>query len=173
GPTRRTEQQLEFRGEYPANLRLPVVPRHRHTARPMREVRQVKTEFALVADVKELTNLFRKYRLPVRSEAHRLELVAILRKTQELRDSEVEQAQRVREEHPVLDCEACATADPRRRADEIAESVNRTERRVVKRTGEIAARQMRRMMFHVVHAGCDVRLVQSKFRRAHPCEVAY
>src|SRR5262245_16816627 len=128
----------------------------------MREVRQIEAELAVVVDANELANLFGRYRLAVRSEPHDLELVAVVRKAEELRDSEIEQAQRVREEHPVLDREACATADPRRGADEITKAVNRAYRRIVKRAGEIATRQVRGMMFHVMHARCDVRLVQSK-----------
>src|SRR5262245_51739329 len=91
-PPRWTEQQLEFRGEYRSDLRLTVVPRHRHTARPMCEIRQIEIEVALIADMHELTNPLREDGFAVRGEPHDLELVAVLRKPEELRQREVEHA---------------------------------------------------------------------------------
>jgi hypothetical protein len=109
--TCRTKQQLEFRGKHSPDLRRPVVPRHRHPARPVREIRQIETELAVIADVHQLPNLFRKHRLAVGSESHDLELVAVVWKPEELRQGEVEHAERVREEDAILDRETGAAPD--------------------------------------------------------------
>ena len=59
--------------------------------------------------------------------------------------------ERVREEHAVDDVEARARPRADRDADEVAEAVDRADRRVVERAHEERAGQMRRMMLDVPH----------------------
>ena len=109
-PARRTEQRFELRREDRADRRLAVLPRHLHAFRPVPEVRQVQLEAAVVLQLDERLDLADVARLAVRREAHHLELVAVVGKAEVLRDGEVEQAERVGEEHvPSTDSREPAT----------------------------------------------------------------
>src|SRR5438105_3282258 len=67
----------------------------------------------------------------------------------------------MREEHTLLHVERCARQRPPRRADEIAESVDRAYRRRVERTDERCTRQVCRMMLDVSHPRTNDVLVET------------
>jgi hypothetical protein len=130
-PSRRPEQRLELGREHRAQLRLAILPDHLNAVGPVPEVREVQLETAIVAQVHERFDLANVARLAVRAEAHDLELVAVVRKPEVLRDRQVEQAERVRKEHVAVDRHAWAGDAAPRGADEVAEPVDRADRRFV------------------------------------------
>ena len=65
---------------------------------------------------------------------------------------EIQQAERVREEHAIDRRQTAGRAQRPRRADEVAEAVDRADRGVVERRLRRSAGQMRRVMLDPVHA---------------------
>ena len=64
-------------------------------------------------------------------------------------------------EHAAVDVNGRSCQPSPRRADEIAEPVDRTHRRLVERADERGAGDVRRVVFDVAHAGADVVLVEA------------
>ena len=108
GAPRGSEERFELRREYRTDRRLAVLPRHRHAVRRVAEVRQIQLEPAIVEQADEVSKRADFARLAVRREPHHLELVAVLGKAEELRDGEVQNAERMREEHAPVDVERAA-----------------------------------------------------------------
>src|SRR4029077_11138181 len=102
---------------------------------------EIEREPPIALQVDERLDLADVTRLAVRGKAHDLELVAVLREAEILRDREIQQAERVRKEHATIDLQ-CGSADTSpRRADEIAEAVNRTDSGIVEGTDKRRAGQ--------------------------------
>src|SRR5580765_7449275 len=118
----------------------------------MGEIRKVKTQVAGFVYVHELPDFLDERRVAVRRESHHLELVSVFGKTEELRDRQIQETQRMREEHAILDGQARTTSNTTGRADEIAEAIDRAEIGIFDWAREEAARQVRRVMLHVVDA---------------------
>ena len=161
-PARRTEQRFQFRREHRAEGRLAVLPRHLHAFRPVSEVREIQLEAPLVLQLDQRLDLANVARLAVRRKAHHLELVAVIGEAEVLRHSEVKQAERVGEEHVPVDGQAGAGHAAPRRADEIAEAVNRADRGVVERRYERGARQVSRVMLHKASAAAHDGFIQAE-----------
>ena len=132
-PARRAEQRFELRREDRAERRFAVLPRHLHALRPVPEVRKIELETAVVFELNERLDLAHEPRLAVRREAHHLEFVAVVGKPEVLRDGEIQQPQRVGEEHAPVDGQTRAGHAAPGRADEVAEAVDRADRRLVER----------------------------------------
>ena len=126
----------------------------------MLEVREIELEAAGVADAHERADLAREAGLAVRREAHHLELVSVLGKAEVLRDGEIQHAERMREIDASADADPRAVEDAPRRADEVAESVDRTDGGAVERADVRRARQMRRVMFDGHRPAADARRIE-------------
>ena len=94
----------------------------------------------------------REARLAVGRQAHHLVFVAVLREAEELRERGVEQAERVRELDAAADVDVVAAADAPHDAAEVAEPVDRDDRRFVERRGEERAGQMGAMVLDEMDA---------------------
>ena len=110
--------------------------------------------------VHELADLVDVVRHAVGREAHDLELVAVLHEPEVLRHRQVHNPQRVRKERAIDDLDLGAPADRPRRADEVAEAVDRADGRVLERRDEERAREMRRMVLDPVDFRSAARQVQ-------------
>src|SRR5205823_1035870 len=119
-----------------ANRGSAVAPRHLDAIGPVAEVRQVELEPAARLEVDQGFDLTHVTRFAVRREAHDLEFVAVVREAEILREREIQQPERVRKVHALADMEAGALDLSPRRADEIAEAVNRAHGRIVERADE-------------------------------------
>src|SRR6185436_12356480 len=126
GLSRGSEYLLELRGEHPPQRRRAVIPGHRRAAGPVSEVGQVELESPAAAERDDLRELAFELRRAIRRQPHDLEFVSKAGETQMLRDGEVQETQRVRKESAVDDIQRRADAMGPRRADEVAETVNRT-----------------------------------------------
>src|SRR6185503_262656 len=103
--------RIELWREHLADLRLAIRPRHRHSARRVREVRQVEAKLPASVNVHELAQLVGEARFTVRRESHHLELVAVLRESKKLGDRQVQQPERMWKEDAILYREARTTRD--------------------------------------------------------------
>jgi hypothetical protein len=146
GSTGCPEQHLELRREYAADRRLAVVPRHLHAVGPVAEERQIELEGAVGAEMKELPHAIDVRGLAIRRQPHHLEFIAVFPEAEELRQREIQQAERMRIEDAAIDSERAAGGASPRRAHEIAEAVNRAHCRLVERADERGARQVRGVM---------------------------
>src|SRR5206468_378346 len=126
--------------------RLAIVPGHARAFGPVAEVREVQLEVAARKEAHERANLIYEIGTSVRREPHHLELVAVFREAEVLRDREVEQPEGMWKMRAVDDVEIGAASDCPRGADEIAEAVDRAHRRIVERRHKERARQVRRVM---------------------------
>ena len=102
-PPRRAEQRLELRRKHRTKRRRSILPRHLDAFRPVPEVRQVELETAVVVQLDQRFDLAHESRLAVRRKAHHLEFIAVVGEAEVLRDRQIQQPQRVGEEHPSLD----------------------------------------------------------------------
>src|SRR5207237_5877925 len=134
---------------------------HMHAIGPMTEVREVELEASVAREIQQRLDLADVPRFSVRRKAHDLELVAVFRKAEILRDGEIQQAERVRKEHAAVHVQRRAGDTPPGRADEIAETVNRADGGVVERADEGRAGEMRGVMLDVPHPRADDVLVEA------------
>jgi hypothetical protein len=141
-PPGRPEQLLERGRPHVADDRRALVPLHQHLLGPVPEVLQRQRKAAARRERHEAREAIGVTGGAVRRQPHDLVLVAVVREAQVLRERQVEQAERVREEHAVTHVERRAPSVPDRRADEVAKPVDRADRRLVEparveRTGEV------------------------------------
>src|SRR5258706_10483263 len=94
----------------------------------------------------ELLQFGDKSSVAIRREANHLELVAVFRETEILRDRQIQQAQRVWKEDATVDRESGTLDTTPRRADEVSEAVDRAHRRGVERTDKRGTGEVRRMV---------------------------
>ena len=166
-PARGAEQRLELRREDAADLRLAVVPRHRHAAGPVREVRQVEAELAVLADAERAGEACRRYDgspygaspITLNSSPYfgnpRNCVSARYRRPSECgKKTRFWMAMHGPRPTPV----DVLTKSPNPSIAQTAASSNGT--------GEEAAREVRGVMLDVVHARRDVRLVEPHRRSA-------
>src|SRR5688500_3136853 len=107
--------------------------------------------------------------LPVRSEAHHLELIAVVLEAEVLRHGRVHQAEGVWKIDLVEQVQLVAASNRHRRADEIAEPIDRAASCVVERRDEEGARKMSRMVLHIVDPG-EVVLGKAQRLRRRPMQ---
>src|SRR6187399_2044587 len=98
----------------------------------------------------QLTEQVDLSRIAVRRQAHHLEFVAVPWEPQKLGDCKVQLTERMREIDAIEHGQRAAFAARDRRAHEVAEAVDRTDRGLVEGRYEERARQMRGVMLDPV-----------------------
>ncbi len=141
-------------GVDPADRRRAVVPVHVDAFLVVREVVEAELEQGPV-ELDELAHLREVARLAVRREAHHLALVAVVRKAEPLGDGGVEDPERVRVEHALEHLVAVAVALGEHRRGEVAEAVDREDRRVLEGRDEEGRRDVRLVVLDVVDLGAE------------------
>jgi hypothetical protein len=136
-------------GEDPTDRRRLVVPGHVDALAVVGEVVQPELEQRPV-ELDEPAHLVEVHRLAVRSEAHDLSLVAVVREAEPLRDRRVEDPERVREENPVEHLELVVAPVREHRAREVSEAIDRHHRGLVVRRDEERARDVGLVVLDVV-----------------------
>src|SRR5262245_31169136 len=118
-------------------------------------------------------------RRAVRCEAHHLVFIAILEKAEILGDGEVQQTKRMRKIYVVENLQRVSSTNGPRGANKIAESVNGTDRGLVKRGNKERAREVSRVVFYPVHlanklAPCQSeRFTECRRQVLHPTGIMY
>ncbi len=159
-PARRPEQRLQLRREDRAERRLAILPGHLHALGPVPEVREVQLEAAFIFQLNQRRDFPYVPRFAVGSQAHHLELVAVVGKAEVLRDGQVEEAKRMGKEDVPVDGQARACDAPPRRADEVAEAIDGADRGFVEGRHEGGARQVSRVMLDEAGTAAHDSLVQ-------------
>ncbi len=138
-------------GEDAPDRRRPFVPGHVDALLVVQEVVEAELEHGPV-ELHELAHLVEVARLAVGGEAHHLALVAVVREAEPLRDGGVEDPERVRVEDALEHLEAVPVALGEHRRGEVAEAVDREDRRVLERRDEERARHVGLVVLDVVEA---------------------
>src|SRR3989442_13462583 len=115
GPAKQT---FQFRGVDLAHHWITIFPFHVVAIAPVAEIFQVQFEKPAILQSQKSAERLHQARLSVGSQSHDLEFVTVAEKTQILRDSRVEDSQRMRKINPLDHLETAARAECHRGADE-------------------------------------------------------
>ena len=130
--------------------RFPAFPSHLNAVTMMNKIIEIKPN--LVAfDAHHITHLLGEARLPVGREAHHLVFVAILRKTEQLRECRIKLSERMWKLNRSEDLNMIITAHAPHNATEIAKSVDRQYGGLLERGGEKGAGKVGPMVFNEVN----------------------
>src|SRR5262249_33233596 len=114
---------------------------------------EVELEAAAIRQFDDLAHLAETSGRPIGRQAHDLVFVAVMRKSQVLRQRLVKDAERMREMDPALDPGVAATPDAPGGAGEVAKPVDRDDRGFLERRQMKGRRQMGQMMLDLVKPG--------------------
>ncbi len=129
-----------------ADPRRPFRPRHVDAVPLVAEVLEPQAESLLRVRANDLAEQVEELRLPVRRQPHHLVLVAVSVEPQVLGDGGVEKAQRMRKRHLAVHVDAVPAAGAPHAAGEVAQPVQRKQRRLLERRDEEARREVGAMV---------------------------
>ncbi len=133
-----------------SDARRSLVPRHVHAFLVVREVVEVEREQVAARLQRIAHRAHVRLGVAVRREPHHLPLVSVVEKAEPLCQCEVEDSERVREEHAIDHVVRVAVPDGGHGRCEVAECVDREDRGLVERRHEERARDMCLVVLDVV-----------------------
>ena len=145
-----TEQLDKRRRVQPAHVRLPPAPLVVDLLLVVAEVGEIERKSAVPRQPHDPAHLVEVTRLAIGREPHHLVLVAVVRKTDELRDRLVEHAERMRERHPAIQAQRRTASDAPGGGGEIAEAVDRNRHRLFERRHVEGRGHVRQVMLDAV-----------------------
>ncbi len=168
----RPERLDEPVGEDRRDRRLALVPDHVDALLVVGEPVEIEEEEVFVRrdDVAQRPAV--RLRVAVRREAHHLPLVSVVREAEVLGQRGVEHPERVREEDAVEHLDRAAAADRGEGRAEVAEAVDREDRRLLEGRDEERARRVREVVLDVVDPGLQRRPLDPAGRGERGSDVA-
>ncbi len=127
-----------------------MVPRHLDAFRVVPKVIEVQTKLAALFRANDMAKFVDESRLTVRRKPHHLAFIAVMRKAQKLRRGRVNDAGRMRILNLAQHLDRVPFPVRPHRRDEIAEAVDRQQRRTFEWRNKEATREMRAVMLDVV-----------------------
>src|SRR5438552_5841347 len=131
----------------------------------MSKVGKVQVESSVRQQMDQSAHFACMFRFSIWRQAHHFILVAKLQESEELRDCEINQAERMREIGSVKHLQFAAAPHRPRGAYKVTESVDRANSRFVVWGDEERARQMRRMMLDPVNTVTNLFGIQLEYFR--------
>src|SRR5437867_4946184 len=119
-----TKHLRVFIGKYSSDHRRAIVPGHVHALSVMAKVVKVQTKLPVRFSADNVAKLFDVARLPIRSQAHDLSFVAVVRKAKELGRRGVNNSGRVRIFNLAEDLDRLPFSHRPHGGNEIAEPIN-------------------------------------------------
>lgn len=139
----------------------------------MTKVIELQTKLPALLSANDFAKLVDKSRLSIRRESHHLAFIAVMRKSEKLRRRCVNDARRVRVLNLAQHLDRVPFTHGPHRRNEVAKTVNRQQRRALKRRNKETAREMREMMLDVVKARTQRSFRNTKYTRELFTQVAH